>query len=63
MSEQEQHHHHHHHRHRKDSATIFKERSLRAIDLRKIIEKTIKTALIVIAVLMAIAVFVCYRYL
>jgi hypothetical protein len=63
MSEQEQHHHHHHHRHHKDSATIFKERSLRAIALRKIIEKTIKTALIVIAVLMAIAVFVCYRYL
>ena len=63
MSEQEQHHHHHHHRHRKDNATIFKERSLRAIKIRKFLEKAIKRALIVIAVLMAIAVFVCYRYL
>jgi hypothetical protein len=61
MSEQE--HHHHHHSHKKDSATVFKERSLQAIANRKVIEKTIKTVLVIIAVLMAIAVVVAYKFL
>jgi cell division protein FtsL len=58
-----EHEHHHHHRHRKDSATIFKERSLQAIANRKVIEKAIKTVLVVLAVLMAIAVVVVYKFL
>lgn len=61
MSEQE--HHHYHHSHKKDSATVFKERSLQAIANRKVIEKTIKTVLVIIAVLMAIAVVVAYKFL
>lgn len=61
MSEQE--HPHHHHSHKKDSATVFKERSLKAIANRKVIEKTIKTVLLIIAVLMAIAVVVTYKFL
>lgn len=61
MSEQE--YHHHHHSHKKDSATVFKERSLQAIANRKVIEKTIKTVLVIIAVLMAIAVVVAYKFL
>ena len=55
--------HHHHHSHKKDSATVFKERSLQAIANRKVIEKTIKTVLVIIAVLMAIAVVVAYKFL
>ena len=58
-----EHEHHHHHRHRKDSATIFKERSLQAIANRKVIEKAIKTVLVVLAVLMGIAVVVVYKFL
>ena len=61
MSEQE--YHHHHHSHKKDSATVFKERSLQAIANRKVIEKAIKTVLVIIAVLMAIAVVVAYKFL
>ena len=61
MSEQE--HHHYHHSHKKDSATVFKERSLQAIANRKVIEKAIKTVLVIIAVLMAIAVVVAYKFL
>ena len=57
MSEQ---HHHNHHHHRKDSASIFKERTLKWIAFRKIFERVLKIALIVIAILMAIAVVVVY---
>ena len=46
--------HHHHHHHRKDSATIFKEKSLRAIELRRLFEKWLKIAVIVLAIVMVI---------
>ena len=56
----EQHHHHHHHR--KDGATRFKERSLRAIELQKIFEKWLKILLIIVACLMVIAVIAVYKF-
>jgi cell division protein FtsL len=59
MSDTQQHHHHHHH-HRKDSATLFKERSLNAIVFRRKLEKYLKIALTVIAVLMIFAVIFVY---
>ena len=59
MTSDSQHHHHHHH-HRKDSATRFKERSLNAIVIRRKIEKYLKLALMVIAVLMILAVVYVY---
>jgi len=55
--------HHHHHRHRKDSSSRFKERSLRWIRVRKLIEKWLKIVLIVVAVIMMIAVFLLYYVL
>jgi cell division protein FtsL len=59
----EEHHHHHHHHHRKDSATRFKERSLRSIALRRQIEKWLKVILLVVAILMIIAVILVYKVL
>ena len=59
----EEHHHHHHHHHRKDSATRFKERNLRAIALRRQIEKWLKVILLVVAILMIIAVILVYKVL
>ena len=57
MSEQQHHHHHHHH---KDSATLFKERSLNAIVFQRKAEKWGKIFLLVIAIIMILAVaFVC----
>ena len=53
----EQHHHHHHHHHRKDFATLFKEQNLRTIRINRMIDKWLKIILLVIAVIMAIAVF------
>jgi len=58
MSEQQ--HHHHHHSHKKDEATLFKERSLRAIVFRRKLEKFLKIALIILAILMGIAVVGVY---
>lgn len=58
MSEQ----HHHHHHHRKDSATVFKERSLRAIRVRRMIEKWLKIALVVVAVIMVLLVIAAYLF-
>ena len=58
MSEQQQHHHHHHHR--KDSATLFKERSLNAIVFQRKAEKWGKIALMVLALLMVLAVIFVY---
>ena len=52
--------HHHHHHHRKDSATLFKERSLNAIVLRRKLEKWGKIALMVLAILMILAVIFVY---
>ena len=51
---------HHHHHHRKDSATLFKERSLNAIVLRRKLEKWLKVALMVLALLMILAVIFVY---
>ena len=56
----EQHHHHHHHHHRKDSATLFKERSLRAITVRNKLEKFLKVFLIVLAIFMVLALIIVY---
>lgn len=50
---QHQHHHHHHH---KDDSSRFKERNLNAIVLKRKMEKWLKIALLVIAILMIIAV-------
>jgi len=52
--------HHHHHHHRKDSATIFKEKSLRAIELRRLFEKWLKIAVIVLAIVMVILLILAY---
>lgn len=64
MANHYQHHqeHKHHHSHELDSATIFKERSLWWIGYRKKIEKAIKIALLIIAILMAIAVVWVYKF-
>lgn len=58
---EEQHHHHHHH-HKKDGASLFKQRSLRAIETRKKVEKLLKITLIVLAILMGLAV-IASRYI
>lgn len=49
--------HHHHHR---DGASSFKQKSLASIQRKKIIEKVLKMALTIIAILMAIAVIFVY---
>ena len=54
--------HHHHPHHKKDGASLFKQRSLRAIEMRKKIEKCLKVSLIILAIIMAIAV-VASQYL
>lgn len=51
---------HHHHHHHKDDATRFKERSLNAIVIRRKLEKYLKFALIILAVLMILAVIYVY---
>ena len=53
-------HHHHHHHHKQDGASLFKQRSLASIKRKKIIEKVLKIALIIIALIMAIAVVLVY---
>jgi len=49
--------HHHHHR---DGASLFKQQSLASIQRKKLIEKVLKMALTIIAILMAIAVVLVY---
>lgn len=61
MSEYHSRKHTHHHKHRPDSSTLFKERSLRNIEIRKKVEKGLKIALIIVAILMALAVVVVYN--
>ena len=56
MSEQ----HHHHHKHHRDSASIFREKTLRGIERRKLLEKLMMYGLIALAVIMAILVFLAY---
>ena len=54
------HHHHHHHGHKPDDASLFKQKSLKAIQRRKLIEKILKIATVIIAIIMAIAVVLVY---
>lgn len=49
-------HHHHHHHHKKDGASLFKQRSLQAIETRRRVEKVLKVFLVVLAIVMALAV-------
>ena len=49
-------HHHHHHHHKKDGASLFKQRSLQAIETRRRLEKVLKVSLVVLAIVMALAV-------
>ena len=49
-------HHHHHHHHKKDGASLFKQRSLQAIETRRRVEKVLKFFLVVLAIVMALAV-------
>lgn len=58
MAEQQ---HHHHHHHRKDSATRFKERSLRAIVLRRQFEKWLKVIVMILALVMILATIYVYK--
>ena len=60
MSNEEQQHHHHHHHHKKDGASRFKQKSLAAIERRKLIEKVLKIGVVVLAIFMAIAVLLAY---
>jgi hypothetical protein len=55
-------HHHHHHHHKKDGASLFKQRSLQAIETRKKIEKYLKVTLVTLAILMGLAV-IASRYI
>ena len=50
----------HHHHHKKDGSSLFKQKSLAAIQRRMVIEKYLKIALIIIAILMALAVVAVY---
>ena len=52
--------HHHHQHHHRDGASIFKERSLNAIVLRRKLEKWGKIVLLIVAILMIIALFAVY---
>ena len=66
---QEQHHHHHHHHHSghhhhhsyEDWAAMFKDKSLKAIENKKKLEKWLFYFLCGVAVIMFIAVIVVYK--
>ena len=51
------------HRHHRDSASIFKEKSLNWLERQKLVERYLKIAMIIIAIIMAIAVIVVYKVL
>jgi hypothetical protein len=51
---------HHHHHHKKDGSSLFKQKSLAAIQRRKFLEKLLRISLIALAILMAILVFLAY---
>ena len=53
-------HHHHHHGYKPDDASVFKQKSLSAIQRRKLIEKVLKIATVIVAIIMAIAVILVY---
>ena len=52
--------HHHHHRHHRDSASIFKEKSLRAIELRRLFEKYLQIVVVILAIVMVALVIFAY---
>ncbi len=52
--------HHHHHHHKKDGASTFKQKSLKAIERRKLIEKLLKIGVAALAIVMAVLVFLAY---
>ena len=52
--------HHHHHHHHRDGASLFRDRSLKAIEIRRKLEKWGKRFLLLVAILMILA--VCYVY-
>lgn len=51
-----------HHHHKKDAATLFKERSLNAIERRRKMEKWLKAALIIVALAMILLTLYVYRF-
>ena len=52
--------HTHHHHHKKDGSSLFKQKSLAAIQRRKLMEKILRIGLVALAVIMAILVFLAY---
>lgn len=52
--------HRHHHHQNRDEASIFKHKSIKAIEHRKLLEKWLKITLIVMAIIMGIAVVAAY---
>ena len=52
--------HHHHHHHHKSSATRFKERSLRAIEIRRQMEKWGKIGMLILAIVMVLLLIASY---
>lgn len=52
--------HHHHHHHHRDGASLFRDRSLKAIEIRRKLEKWGKCFLLLVAILMIFA--VCFVY-
>lgn len=50
----------HHHHHKKDGSSLFKQKSLAAIQRRKLMEKILRISLVALAILMAILVFLAY---
>ena len=50
--------HHHHHR---DGASLFRDRTLNAIEFRRKLEKWGKIALLALAILMILTVIIVYR--
>lgn len=62
-SKQEQHGQQKKHRHHRDSASIFKEKSLNWLEQQKVVERYLKIALFIVAIIMAMAVIVVYKFL
>ena len=51
-----------HHHHHKDSSSIFKEKSLRAIELRRLFEKYLKIVVVLLAIVMVALVIFAYTF-
>jgi hypothetical protein len=63
MAQEKEHHHHHHHQHKMDGASKFKRKSLLAIERNKKIAKYSLWAMYGLAILMGLAVIICYTFL